>query len=549
MTNANFEFRDNNGQIVVGSDNNLQFFKYEITPHGGIVNILPPEQAPRITARQTPIRLRPSAFSNLLGRKAEIEQSVTALKASQTIELYGSAGIGKSDLLRQLAYHATAESLQYFPDGVIYFHLLREEPVEDLQQNLFEAFYDSDRPFKPSAVRVQHDLQNKRALILLDNAKLSRKDIEKLGAIAPNCVFAFTSSERSLWGEGQPIQVSGISPDAAFLLIECELGRSLPPQSRKIAESLCVALKGHPLEILQQIANVREETESLTDVAHRVESTSSEKARIGQLLDLLKKEQRSVLVALAAMGGIGLSARQVGAIAAVQDVGSALRSLEAKHLVQKEDSRYSLSHNLLEPIQQQEDLTPYLERAISLFIPWSQQAMPEEWQRESESVFYLLQWSVQQGRWNDVLLLGKPFESALALSGQWELQAQVLQWYEQAAENLGDKTAVAWASHQSGVRALGLGETSRARNLLNKAFKLRQELGDIRGAELSQRCLNFKFPTASTIPEPPVPIPPQPSPWTDFLSKALAPALITTGLVGSGIFLANSTTKPPITVI
>jgi|GEM_PF-809332 len=539
MTNANFEFRDNNGQIVVGSDNNLHFFKYEITPQGGVVNILPPEQAPRITALQTPIRLLPRLSSDLFGREKEIEQSDIALKASQTIELYGPAGIGKSVLLRQLAHHETAKSLKHFPDGVIYFHLLREEPVEDLQQELFKAFYDSDRPFKPSAVRVRHELQNKCALILLDNAKLSRKDIEKLGETAPNCVFAFTSSERSLWGEGQPIQVGGLSLDAALDLIKRELKRSqsLTAQEQAAATAIYAGLNGHPLEILQHIVGVRESKEWLADVAGRVQKNTSQKARTEQLLKPLDQQKRSILAALAALGGIAISAKQALAIAD-EGAESDLGTLKGMHLVQQEGSRYSLSKNLLDSVREIENLIPYKKRAVSFFTKWAQHTTPKELQQESEAVSHLLQRAVKQGRWNDVLLLGKPFESALALSGQWELQAQVLQWYEQAAENLGDRSAVAWALHQSGVRSLGLGETSRAQNFLNKAFRLRQELGDLRGAGLTQQCLNFKFPNALTVP----PSPP-PSPWEDLLKRALVPALVTTGLVG-GVLVSRPTLNP-----
>lgn len=545
MTNADFNFRDNSGQIIVGSDNNVHFFKYEITPQGGVVNILPPEQAPRITARQTPIRLRPRAFSDLHGREIELEQSVTALKASQAVELYGLAGIGKSVLLRQLAHHATAESLQYFPDGVVYFHQLRDEPVEDLQQRLFEAFYESDRPFKPSAVRVQHDLQNKRALILLDNAKLSRRDIEKLGEIAPNCVFAFTSLERSLWGEGQPIQVGGLSSRAALDLIQRKLQRSLTPQEQAAAEAICTSLNGHPLEILQQIAGVCEGKEWLADVAGRVQKNASQKGRVEQLLKPLDRQKRSVLAALAALGGIAISAKQVLAIAG-EGTESDLGTLKEMHLVQREGSRYSLSKNLLDSVEQIENLTPYMERAVFFVTKWAQHTTPEKLQQESEAISHLLQWSVKQGRWDDVLLLGKPFESALALSGQWELQAQVLQWYEQAAEHLGNKAAVAWALHQSGVRSLGLGQVSRAQNLLNKALKLRKDLGDVRGAQIAHQCLNFKPPTAPSIPAPPVPIPPQPSPWTDLLKKALVPALVTSGLIGSVLFVVPKIMSPQI---
>lgn len=78
MANASFEFGDNSGQIVVGNDNNLQFFKYEITHHGGSLTIVPPEQVPRVTTLSTPIDLRPHSFQNLLGRETEIEQIIAA---------------------------------------------------------------------------------------------------------------------------------------------------------------------------------------------------------------------------------------------------------------------------------------------------------------------------------------------------------------------------------------------------------------------------------------------------------------------------------------
>jgi hypothetical protein len=524
---------DNILNFVVGNDNTQNFFRYEITPYGGVVNILPPEQAPRITARQIPVRWLPRVYSDLLGRDAEIQKSVAALEASQTVELYGAAGVGKSVLLRYLAHHPPANSSRIFPDGIAYFHLFLQEPVEDLQQRLFDAFYESDRPFKPSAMRVRQDLQNRKALLILDNTSLSRQDIEKLWEVAPNCVFLFSSFERNLWGEGQPIQIGGVSQDAAILLMERELGRSLTSQERSAAEAICASLNGHPLEILQQISGVREGTEWLADVAGRLHKNPSPQARVKQLLDSLSKPQRLVLLALAALGGVALAAQQAAAIADVQEARTALNELQKKNLCSSTSEKgvephYSLSSNLLEPIQKQENLTPYLERAIPFFTRWVQQATPQELQNQSAAVSHLLRWAVDQGRWNDVLLLGKPFESALAVSGKWELQAQVLRWYEQAGERLGNKTAIAWANHQLGTRAFSLGYTSAAQNLLTKALRLREELGDQRGADLTRQLLNFRIPGPSSIPTPPTPPPTPPidNPLLSFLQKAAIPAFV-----------------------
>nr|WP_279239831.1 AAA family ATPase [Scytonema sp. UIC 10036] len=98
----------------------------------------------------------------------------------QTVELCGSAGVGKSVLLRYLAHHPEVNSVQHFPDGLVYYRLYPQQSVEDVQQMLFEAFYESDRSFKPSGNRIQQDLHKKNALVVLDNAQLSREDFPAL---------------------------------------------------------------------------------------------------------------------------------------------------------------------------------------------------------------------------------------------------------------------------------------------------------------------------------------------------------------------------------
>lgn len=481
---------------IQGDNNTLRFFRYEITPSGGVVNILPPEEAPRITAKPTPLQHRPPDFS-LVGREAEMQQCVAALQAAQTIELYGAPGIGKSVLLRYLAHHRMTKNLQFFPDGIVYFHVRSHEPLEDFQQRWFEAFYESDRPFKPSAVRIRQGLHDKKALILLDNANLSRHDIEQLQEIAPDCVFLISSPERKLYGAEQSVQVGGISQDAALSLIERDLERSLNAQEQAAAKVLHTSLNGHPLEILQQIAGVRENKEGLADVASRLQKNTSQFTRVETLLQPLNQQQRSVVAAMAALGGVALVARQIGAIAGIQETQSELdrlvkTRLVTLHLVPQQDTRYSLSKNLLQSMPQQE-LTPYLQQAIPLFTLWVQQANPQELQQNSEALSYLLDWSVQQGRWNDVLTLAKPLEGALAVSGQWERQAQVLQQQLHAAKKLDNRSVIAHVQHQLGTRALCLGYTDAARNLLNQAIQLRMSLGETNQAHTSRSNINQSF--------------------------------------------------------
>jgi hypothetical protein len=142
-----------------------------------------------------------------------------------------------------------------FPDGIIHLSIYHQ-PLDDLLHSLFDAFYESDRPFKPTSVRVKHNIQNKQALILLDDIGLTRNEVQTLMHTASACTFVLASSDRFLWGEGRTLTLKGLTPDAAYQLMERELGWSRS-KDRSEVEALVVA-DGSPLSLLQAIPLVRE---------------------------------------------------------------------------------------------------------------------------------------------------------------------------------------------------------------------------------------------------------------------------------------------------
>ena len=168
------------GQVAIGN-NIIQIGAI----HGGVVNVALPEQQPRPRPRPTPVFLRPRPFPGLLDREAEVGATTAALQSATPVEFHGQAGLGKTTLLRHLAHHPAATS---FPDGVVYLSA-RHQPVDDLLQSLFDAFYESHAPFKPTDAQVQHALQSKQALILLDDLELPRDEVETLMDAAPGCAF------------------------------------------------------------------------------------------------------------------------------------------------------------------------------------------------------------------------------------------------------------------------------------------------------------------------------------------------------------------------
>jgi hypothetical protein len=530
------------GQVAVGNYN-IQIGAI----HGGVVNVAAPEQQPRPQPRPTPVFLRPRPFPGLLDREEEVNAASTALQSTTPVEFHGQAGLGKTTLLRHLSHHPAATS---FPDGIIYLSA-RHQPVADLLQSLFDAFYESDAPFKPTDAQVRHALQGKQALILLDDVNLARDEVEALMDTAPGCIFLLASPERRLWGEGRAMALRGLPSDDALALVERELGRPLTPEERPAAQALCTALECHPLRLLQAAAMAREEDRSLAEVAvrlspstmlrtgardkaRRTEALSPTETLTAEALNSLQEPEQQVLAALATLGGASLPADHLATLTGLADAVPALEALQRRGLVQAHSPRYSLAGTLGDDLQQMWDLTPWAERALAYFTAWAeeQRKAPDRLLEETEAILRTLEWATGAGRWTGVLRLGRAVEGALALGRQWGAWAQVLQWGLQAARGMGDRAAEAWALHQLGSRALCLGDAATARTSLIKALRLREAIGDRAGATVTRHNLNLLLgaPPAPPRKPPAAKAGPSPAAWLTLVAGTMIAASLLIGL-------------------
>jgi hypothetical protein len=284
------------GQVAIGN-NILQIGDV----HGGVVNVLAPGEKIQPKPRPSPVDLRPRPFPDLLDRDTEIKTATAAFQSAQPVEFHAAAGSGKTSLLRHLAHRPTASTL---PDGVVYLSA-RHQLAKDLLQSLYDAFYETDVPFKPTDAQLKHDLQNKRALILLDDVELAREDVETMLDAAPACAFLLASTERRMWGEGQSLALGGLPPADALTLIERELGRPLTPQERPVAQRLRVHSKGSPLALIQIAAEVREKGLHLTDL--KAQKDQSEGMRTTDLLEF-PKQQLQLIKYITRQGEVTLEA-------------------------------------------------------------------------------------------------------------------------------------------------------------------------------------------------------------------------------------------------
>ena len=433
--------------------------------------------------------LRPRLIRGLVDRQMDLASALAALDEGLAVEVSGERGIGKTAVLRQLAHDARAAS---FADGIVYLSA-RHQTSHDLQQLLFEAFYESDEFCKPTDAEIRNGLHEKQALILLDDVHLAQEELERVLDIAPRAAFVVATRERRLWHEARSLALKGLPAEDAVLLLEREIERSIDVTERSAAAALCAAIGGNPLRILQAAAVIRDQEITVGECARLVAQNP-----MVNLLASIDEKQRRALLALAALPGAPLQALHVSAIAEIPDVELALTALVRRSLVVSSRSRYQLVNGISDRLRRTEDLKPWTNRAITYLGAWAERNLrsQEILLQESEALLCAQQEAADARRPGDVLHLGRLLEGPLAAGARWGAWAVTVERCLDAARATGDRAAEAWALHQLGSRALCLDDAGTARALLNQAVQLRELLNDSASADASRRNLSFVLPPA-----------------------------------------------------
>ena len=456
-------------------------------PCGAVIHEALRAERAHFRPRTTPVLLRPRLIRGLVDRQADVAAALSALDAGLAVETTGAPGVGKTAVLRYLAHHPRAAA---FVDGIVYLSARHHAPL-DLQQLLFEAFYESDAFCKPTEAEIRRGLQDKQALILLDDAHLAQNELEEVLDVAPRAAFVVATRERRLWREMRSVALKGLPAEDAVALLERELERSLDATERAAAATLCSAIEGNPLRILQAAAVIREQEIPLDQSARIIAQTP-----VVNLMASTDEKQRRALLALAALPGVLLQARHVCAIAEVGEIEPSLTALVRRGLVISSESRYELSEGVGDRLRRTEDLKPWTNRAITYFTAWAErhQRSQDTLRQEAEALLRVQQHAADARRPGEVLQLGRFLEESLVASARWGAWAVALERCLDAARSIGDRSAEAWALHELGSRALCLGDAGTARALLSQAVKLRESLDDAAAVAASRRNLDFVLP-------------------------------------------------------
>jgi hypothetical protein len=466
-------------QVAIG--NNILQVKAE---HGAVVHVAMPEELPVPRVRPEPVHRLPVNFQDLLGREVEVEQGLAAVADSHPVNFHGTSGIGKTSLLHHLS-HRVSEG----PAPAVLFAPGRRQTVDDLMQFAFDELYETDKPMKATGAQLRHYLHERRGAFVFDDLELPREDVEVLLDAAPQASFVVSSAERLLWAEGAAVELPGLPLDAALTLVERELGRDLLPTERPIARSVCVALEGNPLHLLQAAAAVNK-GQTLTDL---VESQAKGRTSTPQVL-VLPDEERRILALLTAAEGTPLNERVIALASGVVQPQDSLMSLIARGLVAAQSPRYRVTEvnpELLREPQELEDLGTHVVAAVA---DWSEEThSPEDVVGEVESILWASEWGDRHQRWDEVLRLQRATETALILGKRWGAWGALLDRAVVAAHAAKDSERLALALHQRGTRAGALDPEVADRSDLREAIRIREELADEVGAAVSRHNLRVLF--------------------------------------------------------
>lgn len=442
----------------------------------------------RFRRRPTPTLILPKSIPGLIGREAELSAIISALDAGIPVEISGGPGTGKTALLRCLAHRPRAGS---FPDGVLYLSA-RQQTVLDLQQRLFEAFYESDPIALATDAEVRRALRDAKALIILDDVSLSPHDAEQILAVAPRCAFVVATRDRRLWSEVRNVALDGLSAKDAVLLLERELEQSIGSTATLAATSLCQALAGHPLRLQQAAAIIRERGLAVDEWDKRLtpESLTTE------LLTSIDERDRRLLLALAALPGTPVEAQHVAGMAESTDVEASLLALARRGLVLRHDARYGLADGVADRLRRTDDLYPWVNRAITYFVAWAERhrRSRESLLQASDALLRVQEHALEAKRWGEALRVGRLLEAALVLGSRWGAWGIALERSLIAIRALGDRSAESGVLHHLGTRAVCLEDAGTARRMLAAAAALRDQLGEAGAATVSRANLKFVVP-------------------------------------------------------
>jgi Domain of unknown function (DUF4062)/NB-ARC domain len=431
-----------------------------------------------------PVKVAPALrpFPRLVDRTIESSRAVSAIEKGIPVELFGPHGIGKTSILRRLAYSPPAARIE---DGVAYLEVTEALALEDLLQSLFDLLFETNLDSKPRDSQVRRMLQTRRTLVLLDDLESTSKLSGRLLQALPNCVFVFTAIQRhNSLDETVAIEIPGLPIEDGLTLLERGLERSLTEEERDAARAICAELAGNALRLLQTGRKLRSTKLSLA-------ALSSESP--------LSEVEYKVLAALSAADGRQLQSETLSeALESMPTLHltEVLARLESLRLIEELEGAYRERAGNLVAVNEKRD-----DYRVRILNCWLKRGAVDV--KECDAALHLLQWAANSGRTREASGLAVLVSRSLAANKRWGAWGTSLDLGLAASRASNDREREAWTLHEKGTRAALIGNDDEARALLEQALQARFDVGDHIGASVTRHNLDtilHLLPVAATKP-------------------------------------------------
>lgn len=509
----NTDFPSTQARIVVFDDQALYRGATVLLygPHGALVQ---PSNVPTITQRAH-VGIGQCA-TMVLGRENTLAHTIAANPGHH--HLHALPGSGATTLLQAVAHGSS----HLYEDGAA---LLagEDEPdyAQDVIQRLFGRFFASTIPVRVSPAQAHRYLRRVRALLLLDQPLLSRRELDTLlDVLRDNSVLLASDTAHA-----ESTAVPGLDANEAMHLFAAYAELSQTDGALPAVQQICQVLGGMPQPIrlianlvrcgaigLQRAADVLADmagmfavravgetpklavgdTLSVADAGlHQCETLAevspSERRTPMELacylsLAALSADERQALATLVRLGGPDgdIAAITAGSLLPMPMAQIALARLIDLGLVQQQGERFALASPGMRPALDRL-LRPGAQRSrVAAHYVTMMHMRPHDlaWQyRERTNLLGALETLLAEEAWGAAGTLARQLAPMAALHGLWGTWGTLIDTALAMARVTDNNELLGWALHERGTRAGLMGEQALGVDDLRRALQLRQGHG------------------------------------------------------------------------